>query len=125
MSKISKYIALIIVTVGMAVFAFNQKSEVSVNASSSTYISAMPTAYRHTWYRQNQKIRFTAHTLSFGTVGHKFYAANKFKKVLYVKKSSRGKYLVPMIQADIPAFKGSKGHLYVLDQQGKWERYHR
>ncbi|WP_125583901.1 hypothetical protein [Levilactobacillus cerevisiae] len=122
MSKIIKYFALVLAMAGVALFSFNAKVDVSANAASVTTISAMPKAYRHTWYGPDQNVRFTAHTLAFGRVGHKFYKPNHFKKVS-VKKTHSGKVLFPNLQADIPSFKMVHGYLYVRNQQGYWDRF--
>ena len=103
----------------------------TTSEASSTWgtVNSMPKNMRHTWYHGHEKIRITAHTLSFATVGHKFTYVNHFKKVNYNRAIS-GKFkghleFLPNLNADIPIFIYSHGKLFPTPQNGPWLSYHR
>ncbi|MBT9671772.1 hypothetical protein GPK34_06975 [Secundilactobacillus kimchicus] len=93
-------------------------------SAKTTYVSAMPKAFRHTWYRGNQALRFTAHTWANGVKGQKFAYVAKFKKVIRFKIKGGYEY-IPAVNADVPAFVVKHNHLYAKNQQDGWDRYHR
>lgn len=89
----------------------------SQTASAKTkHYSAMPKAYRHTWSNGKDKVRITAHTVSYANVGHKFNYVSKFSKVQSYKVSGHWVYQPMLKQGYVMPFTIAKGRLYIKSQ---------
>lgn len=83
-------------------------------------INGMPKMLRHSWYRGTTGVKITKHRIWYAEKGTKWQGGTYFK---YAYK--RHHQYTPGLIADVPWYKYKNGHMYELNQQGKWDKYHR